>query len=282
MSENKIIGVVVTFNRKKYLHENLCALLRQTRKLDEVIVVDNASTDGTYNYIKEVLDGNSNVYYYNMKRNIGGSGGFSWGIKKAYEHGADYIWGMDDDALPADNALECIIDEGKKIKGDVVLWSNCDKKCKEDIMQVYSWMFVGFFIPRIVIDKVGFPRCDYFIYWDDHEYALRIQRAGYKIYKIKKSVIYHKDANKIYYPEKKIGPFCFKMFKMADWKVYYYYRNKILTYRWQDKNKYYTIFWEIPKNIIKCFIYRNGQAGVILKALVDGVAGKSGKRIEPD
>ncbi len=278
---DKISCVVVTFNRKKCLYENLHALLSQTRKVDEIIIVDNASTDGTYGYIKDILDANSNVFYYNMKKNTGGAGGFSWGIKRAYERGADYIWGMDDDAVPATTALERIVSARDEIGELAALWSNCDQKCEKDITQVYTWMFVGFFLPKIIISKIGFPRYDYFIYWDDHEYAMRIQRAGYKIYKIKDSIIYHKDASSVYYPEKKVGPFSFKMFDMPGWKRYYYYRNKILTYGWTNKNKYCIIFGEIPRNIIKCFVYHNKQAGIILTALIDGVTGRSGKRMDP-
>lgn len=282
MGEKKISCVVVTYNRKKCLYENLNALLVQTKKIDEIIVVDNASTDGTYEYIKEILDRNPQIFYYKMTENTGGSGGFSWGIQKAYERGADCVWGMDDDAIPDNRALECLVKAEGQVGKAAAFWSNCDNNCLKDIMEVDSWMFVGFYIPRIIIDAVGFPRSDYFIYWDDHEYALRIRKAGYHIYKVKDSIIHHKDANRIYYPEKKIGPIRFKMFKMEDWKVYYYYRNHVLTYRWNDINKYYVVFAEIPKNLIKTFIYHNGQAGVIMRALVDGLSNKAGKRVFPD
>lgn len=277
----KIACVVVTYNRKKELYKNLNALLNQTRKLDMVIVVDNASSDGTYEYIAEIIENNSVIQYYRLPENTGGSGGFSWGIRKAYELGADYIWGMDDDAIPEKNALEMLLIEGGKINAISALWSNCDNKCVKEIETVNTWMFVGFYIPREIVDKVGFPRDDFFIYWDDHEYALRIQSAGYSIYKIKASVINHQDANKLYYPEKKIGPVHFKMFKMADWKVYYYYRNKILTYKWNDAEKYCTIFWEIPKTVIKSFLYHSGQGKIIVKALIDGITKRTGKRINP-
>lgn len=275
----KIICVIVTYNRKKYLYENLKALLNQSRPIDEIIVVDNASTDGSYEYIKEILKKNSQIYYYKREENTGGSGGFSWGIQKACEHGADDIWGMDDDAIPDNYALEYLVKAEKNMKRTAAFWSNCDDNCPQAIMKVTTWMFVGFYIPRKIIDAVGYPRDDYFIYWDDHEYALRIQKAGYSIYKVKNSVIHHKDANKIYYPEKRIGVFRFKMFQMEDWKVYYYYRNHILTYYWTDLNKYYAAFVEVPKNFVKSFIYHNGQGKIIMKAWIDGLLGRSGKRM---
>lgn len=275
----KIICVVVTYNRKKCLYENLLALLAQTRPVDEIVVVDNASTDGTFEYIKKIREENPQISYYHRPENTGGSGGFSWGIQKAYESDADVVWGMDDDAVPDRYALEALVKTEKDTKETAAFWSNCDNRCSQDIMKVDTWMFVGFYIPREIIDAVGFPRNDYFIYWDDHEYALRIRKAGYSIYKVKASVIHHKDANKNYYPEKKIGPVRFKMFQMEDWKVYYYYRNHILTYDWTDLNKYYVVFVEIPKNFVKSFIYHNGQGRIIAKAWMDGLLNRAGKRV---
>lgn len=279
MEKKKIICVVVTYNRKKWLYKNLLALLSQTRPIDEIIVVDNASTDGTYDYIAEICRKNSQIFYYKKEENTGGSGGFSWGIQKAYRHCADYIWGMDDDAIPDNYALARLVEAEKSIKETAAFWSNCDGYCPQDIMKVDTWMFVGFYIPRKIIDTVGYPRDDFFIYWDDHEYALRIQKAGYHIYKVKHSVIHHKDANKIYYPVKRIGLIRFKMFRMEDWKVYYYYRNHILTYSWMDWNKYYVAFVEIPRNFIKSFFYHNGQGKIIMRAWIDGLRSRTGKRM---
>ena len=85
---------------------------------------------------------------------------------------------MDDDAIPMADALECLIEVSSKMDKPTALWSNCDKKMMQsEIMEVKTWMFVGFFLSREIVSNVGFPRNDYFIYWDDHEYALRIRKA---------------------------------------------------------------------------------------------------------
>ncbi len=279
--KKKIIGIVVTFNRKELLRQNLTALLAQTRPLDEILIVDNASTDGTQEYIQDLIEENACIYYHKMEENTGGSGGFSTAVQMAYRRGADYIWGMDDDAIPDEKALHYLLLAAKKTENRAALWSNCNDQCEHALTRVYTWMFVGFFLPRNIVSAVGFPRSDYFIYWDDHEYARRIQNAGYKIYKVKKSVIYHKDANTEYYPVKKIGPVEYKMFKMADWKMYYYLRNKILTYGWNEKEKYYAIFIDAPKDYVKSMIYHTGQSKIVAKALADGVRGKAGKEMSP-
>ncbi len=279
--KKKVIGIVVTFNRKELLRQNLSALLRQTRKLDEIVVVDNASTDGTGDYIQDLLEANPVIDYHLMEENTGGSGGFSKAIEIAYEHGADYIWGMDDDAIPDERALEYLLKAAVKTEDRAALWSNCNGQCEHSLTRVKTWMFVGFFLPRQIVQDAGFPRSDYFIYWDDHEYALRIQKAGYRIYKVKQSVIHHKDANTEYYPVKKLGPIEYKMFKMSDWKMYYYLRNKILTYGWNEKEKYYAIFIDAPKDYVKSLVYHTGQSKIVAKALRDGIRGKSGKQMSP-
>lgn len=276
----KIFCVVVTFNRLDCLKRNLECLVSQTEKIDKIVVVDNASSDGTKEYMEQFASENEVIEYCRLNENTGGSGGFSYGVEKAYQMGADYIWGMDDDAYPESDALKELLNAKKKIATEAALWSNCDKSCEKNIARVKTWMFVGFFISREIIDKVGLPRNDYFIYWDDHEYAQRIIKGGFKIYKVKKSIINHQDANKVYYPDKKIGFISMKMYKMADWKVYYYVRNKIFAYKWNDINKYEAIIDGL-KTLIKSYIFKTKQGRIVRKALFDGITGKAGRQVEP-
>lgn len=276
----KIACVVVTFNRLDCLKKNIMCLKKQTYRLDKIFIVDNASNDGTFEYMTEVCSSDSQIEYLRLQENTGGSGGFSYGVEKAFEKGFDCIWGMDDDALPHADALEKLVDIYKQIGNRGALWSNCEGSCENLYEEVNTWMFVGFFITKDMIQNVGIPRNDYFIYWDDHEYAIRLKHAGYSIYKVRDSIIDHRDTNKNYYPIVKIGVFKFKMYKMADWKVYYYVRNKILTYKWNDINKYEAIF-DGFKTFIKSYIFKTKQGKVVFKALLDGIMCNTSKRMEP-
>ncbi len=130
MSNFTICAVVVTYNRKNLLLKCLEALRKQTKPIDGIYLIDNASTDGTpeilleNGYIKELppenlkeplekefkignlTDGNPIKFHYvRMHENTGGSGGFYEGIKRAYEKGYEWIWVSDDDALPDENAF---------------------------------------------------------------------------------------------------------------------------------------------------------------------------------
>ena len=127
-SQESVYAVVVTFNRKELLIECLESLFRQTRALDGLILVDNASDDGTPEMLlsrglipelppvdsKEIWEvlhhpadfSGSPIHYLRMPGNEGGAGGFHEGIKKACAKGADWLWLMDDDVEPDVACLE--------------------------------------------------------------------------------------------------------------------------------------------------------------------------------
>ncbi len=96
----RIVAVVVTFNRLSLL-QGLLARLRRTPELAEIVVVDNASTDGT----GEWLAGQEGVHSVTLSENRGGAGGFHEGMRVGLESGADLLWLMDDDGMPDDDCL---------------------------------------------------------------------------------------------------------------------------------------------------------------------------------
>src|SRR4051812_7826339 len=101
-----ICAVVVTHDRRDVLRECLGALARQTLAPDAVHVVDNASTDGTAPMLAEEFPA---VTVRRLETNEGGAGGFHEGIRDALERGFDWLWLMDDDTVPAPDALERLL-----------------------------------------------------------------------------------------------------------------------------------------------------------------------------
>ncbi len=127
MSET-ICAVVVTYNRKELLIECLESLEEQSRTLDAILIIDNASTDETpelllkKGYIDNIppMDSlepyesasNKNqltIHYVRMHNNAGGAGGFHEGLKRAYGKGYDWFWLMDDDGIASPNCLEMLL-----------------------------------------------------------------------------------------------------------------------------------------------------------------------------
>lgn len=213
----KIAAVVVTFNRKKLLKENIECLLNQTVKsVLDIIIIDNHSTDGTKDEIKTYIL-KDEVIYQDTGSNLGGAGGFQFGIKYAVEHGYDYIWVMDDDCMPMKNTLEEFLSMDKKLNGKYgflssqVLWrdqSICvmNKQRKNmaqnvsdfnsETVSVVMASFVSLFIRTSVVYELGFPIKEFFIWTDDWEYTRRIS-LKYPCYLCNKSVVIHKSKSNI-------------------------------------------------------------------------------------
>jgi len=102
---NTVAAVVVTYNRKDKLGTVLDSLLAQTQLPDWIIVVNNASTDGTEQMLASYTD-HDRVIVHTLPENVGGAGGFAAGMARGYELGADFVWIMDDDCYPNRDALE--------------------------------------------------------------------------------------------------------------------------------------------------------------------------------
>ena len=85
---NKVIAVVVTYNRINLLRQCIEHLQKQSMSCD-ILIVDNASTDGTDSFMQQLE--NEHIFYYNTGRNLGGAGGFYTGMKYMYDKAA-FIW----------------------------------------------------------------------------------------------------------------------------------------------------------------------------------------------
>lgn len=208
-----MICVVVTYNRKRLLAECLESLLNQSYQKFKIIIIDNNSNDNTYDYIKNFVDGNK-VSYLNTKKNLGGAGGFNYGIKEAAKYNPSDIWVMDDDTIAKKDTLLNFINAKKTLKNNYsflssrVLWKDntickinkqtIDRNCLEfsnllekGIIRIKNSSFVSCFINIEAVYSVGLPIKEFFIWGDDTEYTERL--SSYKpAYYINSSVVIHK------------------------------------------------------------------------------------------
>lgn len=210
----KTLAIIVTYNRKELLSECIHSLLNQTYKECNILVIDNASTDGTREYINKYVD-NKKVIYENTGSNLGGAGGFNYGIKYALENlNYDYLWLMDDDTIPTQTALQELVSGAEVLKNNFgflsskVLWKD-GKYCNMNIpiiskdwtnnidlvssemIRLNSASFVSCFIKQETAYEMGLPIKDFFIWGDDVEYTSRISKK-YNSYFVNKSVVIHK------------------------------------------------------------------------------------------
>lgn len=232
---NLIYAVVVTYNRKMKLKSNIDALLGQSLQPDIIMIVDNASTDGTQDFIEQEFPDNPRIIYKRLNQNTGGAGGFYSGTKFAFESGATWVWMMDDDCIPDQNCLKTLmmgVNNPRDVYSPIIL-SLEDKKTvlwgikakpMSGLHEGYSLPFNGFLAHRETIREIGFPEKRFFIYGDDTEYNLRAQASGRKIIMNTGSIMYHPFKNQL------TGMNVVKMFKSKIW-VYYKLRNAILIYK---------------------------------------------------
>lgn len=209
-----VLALVVTYNRKEFLKECITSLKNQSYDALKILIIDNASTDGTYEYIKDLLS--EDVLYENTGSNLGGAGGFNYGIKSAMKFNPEYIWIMDDDTIPNKDALEKLINGAKITNNEFgflsskVLWKdnsiclmnrqrisedwlNYSDKIDNNLVKVSSASFVSCFVKSEVIKELGLPIKEFFIWGDDVEFTSRISKK-YNSYYVNDSIVIHKCA----------------------------------------------------------------------------------------
>ncbi|MCX7735130.1 MAG: glycosyltransferase family 2 protein [Candidatus Kapabacteria bacterium] len=235
-----VAAVIITFNRLELLKEVLSAVKNQSRKPDKIIVVNNSSTDGTTEWLSE-QEGIDVI----TQDNLGSSGGQYTGLKITYESGFDWIWTMDDDVVPETNCLENLLKangnylirtplrfDSKNIPflNDAVsynfsnpfksLWVRIISKedLSNDYIEAVGITFEGPLIHRSVIEKIGLPNPNFFIFADDTDFFVRANRANFKSAIVTSAKLYRK----IDIPK--------DIYKFT-WKTYYIVRNLI----WLDR-----------------------------------------------
>lgn len=286
--------VVVTYNRCDLLEKNIDALKAQTYEYNKIVIVNNKSTDNTEAYLNTLSD--PKIFVVHNEVNLGGAGGFAVGMEYAFKAGADFVWMMDDDALPISNALEELMQHATPnhiygslaIHGDETSWSTTLlpehkiinlKAQVPQLAEVQSLPFLGYLVSKKIYAQLGLPDTSYFIAADDLEYCMRAYRAGFKIYICGHSYISHPKSDR--YTFNFLGK-KFICLKLVPWKRYYDIRNRLLIAK-----KYYGLklyVQTLPGLIVRLIltlIYegdRFKQLKAFYAGLYDGFLNKLGKR----
>ena len=287
MSE-RVCVVIVTYNRKDLLRECLNAVLAQTRPPDHVLVVDNASTDGTSEMLKEEFP---HVEVLRLPENQGSAGGYHEGMRRAYEMGFDWLWIMDDDGLPERGALQRLMSNAPELefKGCLVLakgekdrlafgvpvpgkaelehdFNNVLNAYPEGIIEGYVNLFNGCLLHRRVISKIGFPLKELFIWGDEAEYFLRSKRCGIKMATLIEARFWHPEDRQA---RKTLRFFSFVVnlrYVEDDSRFYLILRNNVYY-----NAAYFSLFRATAKAILYLFIFPN-KAPIIFQAMKDALS----------
>lgn len=259
----QIYVLIVTYNRLEKLKKCLAAYDEQTFLPHKIIIVDNCSTDGTKDFLNnwERISNDYGKKVIYLDKNYGGSGGFYEGMKAAQEENFDWLWISDDDAYPDKNAFDILnkaieehkdynafcssvitsegIDNGhRKIKrneNDLLGTASSDELYNTEHFDINIFSFVGSCINKQVLDTCGLPMKDFFIWFDDTEYSLRVNEK-FKMICVPSIRVFHDTIIE-------------KEWRYS-WKTYY-----------GERNKLYTLQKHMPKDEFKKYLmhYRFGM-----------------------
>ncbi len=192
---------IVTFNRSHLLAGLLESITRMDPKPGHVVVVDNASSDDTTKVVESFRDRlGTELVYRRLESNTGGSGGFSEGMRIAYDLGSTWIWLMDDDVEVLPDGLARMGAWAPRFKtvqgrrydydGSEFYWQYriAEKMAipipfapagfdESGYKEMNSGCFEGMFIHRDVVRQIGLPDPRFFIYWDDQLYGWLASRV---------------------------------------------------------------------------------------------------------
>ncbi len=214
MSAGSIAAVVVTYDRPELLRRAVMALHRQSRRLDDIIVVDNGRTHDAERLFSRTFQG---VTYLRMSENLGPAGGFAAGMQYAHERGHTWIWLFNDDSEPARGALAACLravetsgvapigmlcplgqsDEDSEQIVTAITWHGrpiplAPRTTSAGITEVDGVTFNGALVSRAAIDSIGYPRADYFMMFEEWEYCLRMREAGFRNWLVPSTSVFNR------------------------------------------------------------------------------------------
>lgn len=296
-----VCAVIVTYNRAELLCRCVKHLFQQDYPLD-ILIYDNHSTVDTEKTLSDAGLLQDSVCYYYAESNTGGSGGFYYGMEMAVKKGYRYLWLMDDDGYPMEtDTLRKLMEDIPKMSSEafalnsLVVQDDDARKVSFAVHQEYDvkllkdqaedglicgeiMPFNGTLISSVLVEKIGYPMKEFFVYGDENEYFLRIKQSGAEM-AIDVNSLYRHPTN-VEKVTKFLGKNIYYM-KMPRWKTYCAARNK--TY---IAKKYFGLNG-VLKLTMKDILYllavpgdRMGRLSATIQGRHDGLKGNFERKID--
>ena len=242
MSQPLVISVILNTNRCADTLECLESLQANDYTNHYAIVLDNASSDGSVEFIRSRFP---IVQIIELKANLGYAGNNNVGIQAAVDQGADWIFVLNEDTILSPDCISSLIEVAENsprigVVGPMVYhhdepnviqsaggsigpsWESAHLAENEsDIGQFQQarkvdWISgCGIMVRRTLIEEVGMIDARYFYYWEETEWCLRAARAGWSIMHVPAARLWHKGVTRNYRPKPLV--------------TYYSTRNRLLT-----------------------------------------------------
>ncbi len=220
--EKKISVILVNYNGKKYNDTCIGSILRSTvSEQVQVVVVDNASTDGSLAALQHTWGSNRQVHLIALEENFGFSRANNAGMQWSMEQGIEYFLLLNNDTEIEPDTIEkmfcCHRKTGAMVvpkvyyadRKDVIWCAGGDftpvicKSVQRGLDQPEQGQFdlsgscrfangCALFLSKAIVDRIGFMDERFFLYYEDTEYSMRAAGKGVDIRYCAEAVVYHK------------------------------------------------------------------------------------------
>lgn len=252
MNSPKITIIILNLNGKEIIQDCLDSVYKTDYSNFEIIVVDNNSSDGSQEFIKNMYP---DICLIENEKNEGVAEGQNIGIRQALERDAEYVFILNNDIIVDANTVKKLLqvfnDESIGIAVPVMYWPDDPKKI-QSAGGMFKWKTGGAYhlnaneknvkLPKIreidylgliftskkLLKEVGLFNPIYFAYWEDTDLCLRFKKAGYKVVCVSNAKVWHKHS----YTTKKINGFF----------DYYFNRNSFIFMKKHANKVQYTFF----------------------------------------
>jgi GT2 family glycosyltransferase len=220
--------VILNTNRREDTLACLASLAESTYRNLKTIVLDNHSTDGSVSAIQSSYPG---VQIINLTENLGYAGNNNVGIQEAIRQAADWILVLNEDTILDPDCLSALVQVGESnpkvgIVGPMVYhfdepdmiqsaggklgryWQSghlaqneLDRGQYREPHRVEWISGCAIMVRRAAIEQVGMLDANFFIYWEETEWCIRISRGGWQIVHVPPAKLWHKGVKRDYQPK---------------------------------------------------------------------------------
>ncbi len=231
MHRSLVVTVILNTNRREDTLACLESLQQGTYDNHKVIVLDNASSDGSAEAIQSAFPA---VQVIALDKNLGYAGNNNVGIRAALEQGADWVFVLNEDTITDSECINHLVEIAEYepeigIVGPLVYhfdepgviqsaggvldgrWHSIHAgQNQEDCGQFpepreVDWISgCAILVRKAVIEQVGGLDERFFYYWEETEWCVRARRKGWRIVHVPAAKIWHKGVQRNYQPSPNI------------------------------------------------------------------------------
>jgi GT2 family glycosyltransferase len=228
MTQPRVVTVILNTNRRDDSLACLASLDKSTHRNHHIIVLDNASTDGSVAAIQAAFPA---VQIIGLTENLGYAGNNNVGIRAAMDQAADWVFVLNEDTIVDPICLEqlCLVGESDPAIGIVgpmvyhhdeptiiqsaggklgryweswhIAQNEADSGQFPQPHQVDWISGCAILLRRALIEQVGILDERFFYYWEETEWCVRSANRGWRIEHVPQAKLWHKGVQRDYRPK---------------------------------------------------------------------------------